>query len=317
MDLEQLKIILSEGEGQHAEFKSTFPKQAHTIAKSMVAFSNSGGGIILMGVDNEGSSVGIGSPPDAADRLADIAKGCSPPLWPTIGRTCITPNITVVYAEFSHSPISMYRGKIYIRVGSTSRVATGKDVERLIQSSNPQHIQLEANLEQSHTISRRRLKNQAWRGYFISIVGILVYLGLTIGLLLIKPDFVFSAGHIIILVIVLASFSYVLKPYGEDMRLYYKRPKEAHQSIFVGQGRFMKKKGDNSYLVYDPTADCIYPCCKEGRIVVTNAPPREASKLGKTYVGICSIAGKDHSYRIDHILVATRERFDWRPLDRT
>jgi hypothetical protein len=317
MDLEQLNSILSRGEGQHAEFKSDFPKQAHKIAKSMVAFSNSGGGIILMGVDNDGSPVGIRSPSDAVDRLADIAKGCNPPLWPTIGRTYITLDVTVVYAELSHSPISMYGGKVYIRVGATSREASGKEIEKLSQSLNPQHIQLEANLEQSYRISRWRLKNQAWKGYFISIVGIILYLGLTIGLLLIKPDIAFSTWHIIILVVVIASFIYVLKPYLEDMSLYYKRPKKTHQSIFVGQGRFMEEKDENSYLVYNPTAACIYPCCNEGKIVVTNAPPREASRLGKTYVGICSIADKDHSYRIDHIWVATPESFDWRALDRT
>lgn len=317
MDIEQLNNILSKGEGQHTEFKSDFPEQAHKIAKSMAAFSNSGGGIILIGVDDDGSPVGIGKPSDAIDRLADIAKGCSPPLWPTIGRIYITSDVTVVYAELSHSPISMYKGKIYIRVGATSREASAKEIEKLSQPLNPQYIQLEANLEQSYRISRRKLKNRAWKGYFISAVGIILYLGLTIGLLLIKPDIVFSTWHIIILVATMASFIYVLKPYLDDMSLYYKRPKKFHQAIFVGQGRFIEEKDEDSYLVYKPTAACIYPCCNEGKIVVTNAPPREVSRLGKTYVGICSIAGKDHSYRIDHIWVATPESFDWRALDRT
>jgi hypothetical protein len=317
MDLEQLNNILSKGEGQHTEFKSDFPEQAHKIAKSMVAFSNSGGGIILMGVDDDGSPVGIGNPSDAVDRLADIAKGCNPPLWPTIGRTYIRSNVTVVYAELSHSPISMYGGKVYIRVGATSREASGKEIEKLSQPLNPQHIQLEANLEQSYRISRRKLKNRAWKGYFISTVGIILYLGLTFGLLLTKPDIVFSMWHTIILVAIMASFIYILKPYLDDMSLYYKRPKKVNQSIFVGQGRFIEEKDEDSYLVYKPTAACIYPCCNQGKIVVTNAPPREASRLGKTYVGICSIAGKDHSYRIDHIWVATPESFDWRALDRT
>lgn len=316
MDLSRLNNILDQGEGQHAEFKSVFPEQAHKIAKSMVAFSNSGGGIILMGVKNCGTAIGIRNPSEAVDRLADIAKGCNPPLWPTIGRTRISSDIIVVYAELSHSPISMYGEKVYIRVGATSRAASGKEIEKLIKALNPQHIQLEANLEQSYRISRRKLQKQAWKGYFISIIGILLFFGLIIVPLLTIPNVVSSAWHFIILIIIMTPFIYVLNPYLEKMHLYSKRPRKANEAIFVGQGRFMEKEDEDSYLVYNPTADCIYPCCNEGKIVVANAPLREVSRLGKTYVGICSLAGKDHSYRIDYIWVATPDSFDWRAPDK-
>jgi hypothetical protein len=324
MNLEQLNSILDRGEGQHTEFKSDFPKQAHDVAKSMVALSNSGGGILLLGIDDHGRPVGIKKtseaekPSNEIDRLANIARGCSPPLCPTIGSIHVTSDITVVYAELPHSPLSTYRGKVYIRVGATSRKANAEEIKKLIPPSNSESIQLDKNLAQSYRISKRKLESQAWKGCFISIFGIVLYVTLTIGLWRIKPDVVFSTWHIIILLAIMFSFLYLARPYLEDMRLYYKRPKKSQQSIFIGQGRLMEKEDESSYLIYSPTAPCIYNCCHEGKIVLADAPPREVPRLGKTCVGICSITGRDHSYTIDGILVATvRKDLDWRPLDRT
>jgi hypothetical protein len=316
MNSEQLNNILDHGEGQHVEFKSDFPEQAHKIAKSMVAFSNSGGGIILMGIEDDGTLIGIANPSKACDRLADIAKACNPPLCPKIDRIMITSDITVVYAEFSHSPISMYQDKVYVRVSATSRPASGKDIERLSRPSNLEYIQLEANLEQSYRISGQKLRKQALKGYSISIIGIFfLYFGLYISLFLAMPNFLLWIWNIAILLVIPIFFWYFIRPYFDEMYLYYKKPKKVHQCVFIGQGRFMEKNDVDSYLVYNPTADCIYPCCNEGKIIVADAPPREVHKLGKKYVGICSKTGKDHSYRIDSILVATKDNFDWRPLD--
>lgn len=317
MDLQKLKNILGQGESEHTEFKSDFPEQAHDIAKEMVAFSNSGGGIILMGVDDNGRPIGIENPLKVDERLASIAKGCNPPIWPKISRTNVTSDIIVVYAEISHSPICTYKGKVYIRVGTTSREAGGKEIEKLSESLNPRYIKLEADLEKARRISRKKIKNKAWRGYFIGISGTLLYLGVTISPLFIMSNIGFSIWHIIVLGIIITSFVYFIKPYFEEMYLYRKRPKNIKEAIFVGQGRLMEDDNKGGYLIYNPTAPCIYPCCNEGKIIIANAPPREVSRLGKTFVGVCSIAGKDHSYRLDRIWVATPEQFDWRTLKTT
>lgn len=312
MDLQELRDILARGENEHTEFKADFPEQAHDIAKEMVAFSNSGGGIILMGVDDNGCPTGIENPLKVDERLASIAKGCNPPLWPKISRINISLDITVVYAKISHSPICTYKGKVYIRVGTTSREAGGKEIEKLNGYLHPRYVKLEADLEKARRISKRELKNKAWRGYVISTIGILLFLVITISPIFIMPSIAFSVWQIIILGLIVASFVYFLKPYFEEMYLYQKRPANIKEAIFIGRGRLMEDDNKGGYLIYNPTAPCIYPCCTEGKIIIADAPPREMLRLGKTFVGVCSSAGKDHSYRLDHIWVATPEQFDWR-----
>ena len=59
MDAEAIITILRQGEGPHVEFKGDFPRQADDIAKEIAAFANSGGGVLVMGVADDGSLPGI------------------------------------------------------------------------------------------------------------------------------------------------------------------------------------------------------------------------------------------------------------------
>jgi predicted HTH transcriptional regulator len=55
MTSDELIAILIKAEGPQVEFKREFPPQAHDVAREMVALANSGGGILLMGVENDGT----------------------------------------------------------------------------------------------------------------------------------------------------------------------------------------------------------------------------------------------------------------------
>jgi hypothetical protein len=105
-----------------------------------------------------------------------------------------------------------------------------------------------------------------------------------------------------------------MKPYfeGGEMKFYYLILSKAEMPAYVGQGRFIHQdNGEGEYLIYSLTAPCIYPCCNMGKIVITDTPPKEISRLGKKFVGVCSVAGNDHSYHIDNIFVARPDQFDW------
>ena len=58
MELQALKDLVNHGEGQHLEFKkkASFPDK---IVKEMVAFANSEGGHVLIGVDDDGKIAGL------------------------------------------------------------------------------------------------------------------------------------------------------------------------------------------------------------------------------------------------------------------
>jgi predicted HTH transcriptional regulator len=57
MDLLQIKKLTAQGEGLHLEFKkkANFPEK---IAKELVAFANTDGGLLLLGVDDDGTVSG-------------------------------------------------------------------------------------------------------------------------------------------------------------------------------------------------------------------------------------------------------------------
>ena len=58
MQIEKLKVLVQDGEGQLLEFKkkAAFPEK---IAREMVAFANSRGGRLLIGVDDDGTISGL------------------------------------------------------------------------------------------------------------------------------------------------------------------------------------------------------------------------------------------------------------------
>lgn len=119
MNAEELIGILRQGEGTRVEFKKEFPSQAHAIGKEMAALANSGGGILLMGVSDDGEPTGIDDADRVVERLAGIAKSClTKP--PEIDKFQLSKNISLIYVKIRACGPCIYEGKVYHRVGSTS-----------------------------------------------------------------------------------------------------------------------------------------------------------------------------------------------------
>ena len=74
MDIKELEMILKEGEGYKIEFKEGF----NNLDKEIVAFANSSGGRIFLGVTDECKIKGIGISNELKSRIQDIANNCRP-----------------------------------------------------------------------------------------------------------------------------------------------------------------------------------------------------------------------------------------------
>jgi len=72
-----LDILLREGEGSMLEYKESL---SSSLARELVAFANSAGGKILLGVRNDGTVVGVRDSNDIRARVQDIARNCDPPV---------------------------------------------------------------------------------------------------------------------------------------------------------------------------------------------------------------------------------------------
>jgi predicted HTH transcriptional regulator len=126
-----LPKIREDGEGQACEFKEDFP-EGNKLAKSVAAFATAGGGLILIGVRNDGKVVGLDEVD--ADRLyhraQSIAESVEPPVAHRVSQCYDDGVILVVCVDRDQADaVYYYEGRPYIRVGRSSRPATPDEVK--------------------------------------------------------------------------------------------------------------------------------------------------------------------------------------------
>jgi ATP-dependent DNA helicase RecG len=130
-----LPKIRGEGEGQAYEFKEDFPAQAHELAKEVAAFATAGGGLILIGVRDDGTVIGLND--NDTDGLYHRAQRIAELVLPAVNHRvslCYDAGaVLVICVEQDQSePVYYYEGRPYIRVGRTSRPASPEEVKAKI-----------------------------------------------------------------------------------------------------------------------------------------------------------------------------------------
>ena len=77
MTLDDLQILIQEGEGTTLEFKESL---SSSFARELVALANTIGGKILLGVRDDGTVIGVQDSNTLRARIQDIARNCDPPV---------------------------------------------------------------------------------------------------------------------------------------------------------------------------------------------------------------------------------------------
>lgn len=100
--VKRLKMLVSRGEGPSLEFKR---KAAHPekIVREMIAFANTGGGILLIGVSDDGSIPGLKYPEEESHAMQQALKQCRPALKITETFIPIGSARTVIQYEITES----------------------------------------------------------------------------------------------------------------------------------------------------------------------------------------------------------------------
>jgi ATP-dependent DNA helicase RecG len=75
VDIEELELLLKEGEGLTVEFKESFSSK---LDKDIVAFTNTHGGRIFLGVNDQGKIVGETLTNDLKAKINSLARNCEP-----------------------------------------------------------------------------------------------------------------------------------------------------------------------------------------------------------------------------------------------
>lgn len=137
----KIEKLLSLEEGKTLEFKEN-SLSSQNIVKTIIAFSNTAGGILILGVkDGDKRIIGIDNPIKEVERIANIINDCISPK--------IAPNIDVVsYRNKNLVQVQIYPGAnkpyhfktaslpngVYYRVGPTNREADHTMIEELKRS---------------------------------------------------------------------------------------------------------------------------------------------------------------------------------------
>lgn len=150
MDLtdEDIVALAAEREGRKLEFKSGLPRDEKT-ARSLAAFANTRGGILLVGIGDRGEILGAPHPRETLDHLRSIARdSVEPPIVVQSG-IVLARSKPIVWCSV---PLSNARPhavihpdgtrEIVARVGSSNRVATGATLAAL-RASRVTHSNLD------------------------------------------------------------------------------------------------------------------------------------------------------------------------------
>jgi ATP-dependent DNA helicase RecG len=127
MKTADLDILLQEGEGVMLEYKETL---SSSFARELVAFANTAGGRILLGVRDNGTVKGIADTNELRARIQDIARNCDPPikiLLQHIGGVTV-----VTVRESATKPVQCSDG-FFWRQGAVTQKLSREEIRDLFQ----------------------------------------------------------------------------------------------------------------------------------------------------------------------------------------
>jgi ATP-dependent DNA helicase RecG len=142
MDEQELLQIIKKGESSKVQFKERLP-HSDSFAHELIAFSNSQGGIIVIGVnDKTGDLRGLSFSEiqQINQQIVNIAsQKVYPPVYLTTDTVTVNDNqiIVVTVEEGLSKPYKDANGTIYLKNGSDKRKVTSNDeIARLLGSRN-------------------------------------------------------------------------------------------------------------------------------------------------------------------------------------
>ncbi|OQY15936.1 MAG: hypothetical protein B6I36_11320, partial [Desulfobacteraceae bacterium 4572_35.1] len=114
-------------ETQQTEYKKTFGKE--TII-SLVAFANTDGGRVVVGVEDDGAVCGVHVGPETVQRcLNEIKMATYPQLYPKVGVEQHDENLVIIFEinEYPIKPVA-YKNRYYKRVHNSNHVLSLEEI---------------------------------------------------------------------------------------------------------------------------------------------------------------------------------------------
>ena len=142
--MKTLETIIQNGENSRVEFKSVSvsPK---TLAEEIVAFLNVRGGVIYIGIEDDGtiSGIDINRKANLEDIIMNVCRNnITPPIIPDIEIIAYNGKwiAKIIITEGLSKSYQTTGGKYYIRAGASKRISSREELLRLFQNALVCHI---------------------------------------------------------------------------------------------------------------------------------------------------------------------------------
>ena len=144
-------------ETENIEFKSGFTEE---IYKEVIAFANTDGGILYIGIDNDGNAVGLNNVDDEYTRITNGIRDAILPDVTMFVKYTIQDNkvVRITISEGTNKPYYL-RSKglkpigVYVRQGTSSVQASSEQIRQMIKASDGDDYESMRSLEQNLTFT--------------------------------------------------------------------------------------------------------------------------------------------------------------------
>src|SRR4030042_4115410 len=154
IDAGKINILIKEGEGLSVEFKEHFSPR---IAEDIVAFANTKGGVILLGVRDDRTVSGEKVTNDMKARINSVARNCNPPVQVKIKQ--IQDVVLIEVSQGEEKPYSCGSG-YFRRLDGTTQKMTNHELRLMFQEN--EIVPFEDKIHKSATwdnISKEKIRN--------------------------------------------------------------------------------------------------------------------------------------------------------------
>ena len=135
----ELLRLIRGGEDTFLELKVKL-SNSEKIAQEIVALANTGGGVIVFGVNDQLRIEGVDDPESVQEELVRICReDVEPPLVPFIDRIAFDNGRRVVALDIEgkRRPYRTHDGRFYLRIGAEKREATREELSSLLDEARP------------------------------------------------------------------------------------------------------------------------------------------------------------------------------------
>ncbi len=135
----ELLRLIRGGEDTFLELKVKL-SNTEKITQEIVALANTGGGVIVFGVNDQLRIEGVDNPESVQEELVRICReDIEPPLFPFVDRIAFDNGrrIVALDIEGKRRPYRTHDGRFYLRIGDEKREATPEELAELLDETRP------------------------------------------------------------------------------------------------------------------------------------------------------------------------------------